>query len=473
MLKEKNEQINFLVRTADLVICVLAFFGAYWIRTSELFFQSPGIESLANVSWTLVASIIFHFLIYPQLGFYQSLRLRSWAGIIRIVFLAALIEFALFGTIVFMIQAKETSRVFVGIFLLINYGLVLVERVGARVMLSQIRTRGYNYRQVLIVGTGQNAARLIEVLRTNKHWGYVPFGLLRGPHDELVQDVLGVPLLGDVKSLETVVRDRAVDEVYFAPDQLNPGDVKDEVLLCEKLGIPSRFSLAYFDFLYSKSTFNWLGDLPVITFYTNLRTPVQVFTKRIVDIAVALVGLAITAVLYPWISRRIRKESPGPVIFKQIRVGENGRLFKCYKFRTMALDADSRKQELMDQNLMQGPIFKLANDPRVTPFGAYLRRTSLDELPQFLNVIRGEMSIVGTRPPTQDEVVKYETHYRKRLSVRPGITGLWQVSGRNSVQNFEDILTLDVKYIDNWSVLLDFKIIFKTIWVVLSRRGAH
>ena len=473
MLKEKNEQINFLVRTADLVICILAFFGAYWIRTSDLFFHSPGIESLTTVSWTLVVSLIFHFLIYPYLGFYQSLRLRSWTAIIRIVLLAGLLEFALFGTLVFIIQAKETSRVFVGIFLLINYSLVLVERVGARIMLSQIRTRGYNYRQVLIVGTGQNAARLIQVLRTNKHWGYLPFGLLRGPHDEMVQDVLGVPLLGDVKDLEAIVRERAVDEVYFAPDQLNPGDVREEVMLCEKLGIPSRFSLAYFDFLYSKSTFNWLGDLPIITFYTNLRTPLQVFTKRLMDISVAFVGLVITGILYPWISRRIRKESPGPVIFKQMRVGENGRLFKCYKFRTMAEGADSLKQDLMEKNLMQGPIFKLADDPRVTAFGAFLRRTSLDELPQFLNVIRGEMSIVGTRPPTQDEVQKYETHYRKRLSVRPGITGLWQVSGRNSVKNFEDILSLDVQYIDNWSVFLDLKIIFKTVWVVLSRRGAH
>jgi lipopolysaccharide/colanic/teichoic acid biosynthesis glycosyltransferase len=161
------------------------------------------------------------------------------------------------------------------------------------------------------------------------------------------------------------------------------------------------------------------------------------------------------------------------VIFKQYRIGENGRRFKCYKFRTMSLDAESRKQDLLPANQMSGPMFKLRSDPRVFPFGVFLRRTSLDELPQFFNILRGDMSLVGTRPPTPEEVVQYEMHFRRRLSIRPGLTGLWQVSGRSQITKFEQVLELDLEYIDRWSIWLDFKILFRTLWMVVGRRGAY
>jgi lipopolysaccharide/colanic/teichoic acid biosynthesis glycosyltransferase len=177
--------------------------------------------------------------------------------------------------------------------------------------------------------------------------------------------------------------------------------------------------------------------------------------------------------LMPWVAWRIKRESPGPVFFKQLRVGENGRRFRCYKFRTMHLNAEARKAELMAKNQMAGPMFKLADDPRVFPYGGFLRRTSLDELPQFLNVLRGDMSVVGTRPPTPEEVSAYETEYRRRLSIKPGVTGLWQVSGRSDITDFQEVLALDLHYIDRWSLALDMKIILKTLWVVLFGRGAY
>jgi exopolysaccharide biosynthesis polyprenyl glycosylphosphotransferase len=215
-----------------------------------------------------------------------------------------------------------------------------------------------------------------------------------------------------------------------------------------------------------------LDDIPVATFYTTLMSPTQVFIKRSLDIVIALVGLLLTGVLFPWIALMVKRDG-GPIFFKQMRVGENGRKFKCYKFRTMIPNAEAGKQALAKENQVAGPMFKVKDDPRITPFGKFLRRTSLDELPQFLNILRGDMSVVGTRPPTPDEVSLYETHYRRRLSIRPGLTGMWQVSGRNQIKRFEDILELDLYYIDHWSTWLDLKIILRTIWISLFGRGAY
>lgn len=473
MLKHRNEQIQAFVRVLDTLICIVAFFAAYWLRSYSPFFEGR-LEPIDSLTWMLAASLILHFVFYPYFGFYQSLRLKSVSNILVMVFRVFLVEFFVLGSLIFLFQAKTTSRYFFGFFLAINYGFILLEKLGARILLSSVRRRGYNYRQVLVVGTGQNAARVVSVLKRNRHWGFVPFGLLKEPKGQkLAEGLEDIPQLGDLKDLGKIVRERAVDEVYFALDYVDPVEMSEHVQLCECLGIPARFSLAMFELDHCRVTFGTIDHLPVLTYYTTLLTPAQALVKRMMDIVISLVGLVITAGLYPWIAWRIRKESPGPVIFKQVRIGENGRRFKCYKFRTMFMDAELRKQELLATNQMDGPIFKLKDDPRVTSFGAFLRRTSLDELPQFFNILRGDMSVVGTRPPTPDEVSKYETHYRRRLSIRPGLTGLWQVSGRNEISRFDDILALDLKYIDQWSLWLDLRIIFRTLMVAMFGKGAY
>jgi lipopolysaccharide/colanic/teichoic acid biosynthesis glycosyltransferase len=190
------------------------------------------------------------------------------------------------------------------------------------------------------------------------------------------------------------------------------------------------------------------------------------------DIAGSLVGTAVLAIMYPFIALAIKLDSPGPVLFRQDRVGLNGRIFKVYKFRSMYMDAEQRKAELMKANEMQGPMFKMKNDPRVTLVGEFLRKTSLDEFPQFLNVLKGEMSLVGTRPPTVEEVKQYKLEQYKRISAKCGITGLWQVSGRNKIDDFAEVVRLDCHYVENWCFSTDIQILLKTVWVVLARRGA-
>ena len=199
----------------------------------------------------------------------------------------------------------------------------------------------------------------------------------------------------------------------------------------------------------------------------------RLFVKRIMDIAGALIGLAVTIVLTPFIALAIKLDSKGPVFFAQKRVGKNGRYFKLYKFRSMYVDAEERKKELMAQNEMEGPMFKVEHDPRITKVGAFLRKTSLDELPQFYNILIGNMSLVGTRPPTVDEFNQYELYFRRRLSIKPGLTGLWQVSGRSDITDFKEVVRLDLEYIDHWSLTSDIRILLITVWVVVMKKGAR
>ena len=195
--------------------------------------------------------------------------------------------------------------------------------------------------------------------------------------------------------------------------------------------------------------------------------------KRLLDLIGGILGLLLTALLFLPIALAIKLDSRGPILFSQTRVGRNGRRFRIYKFRTMYLDAEERKKELEASNQMSGLMFKMEHDPRITKVGAFLRKTSLDELPQFFNIVKGEMSLVGTRPPTEDEFIQYNQYYRRRISMTPGLTGLWQVSGRSDIRNFDEVVQLDLKYIDEWSLSLDLKILIRTIGVVFSRRGAE
>lgn len=215
-----------------------------------------------------------------------------------------------------------------------------------------------------------------------------------------------------------------------------------------------------------------LGNYRVLTYGTRIFTPAELFIKRTMDICGALAGLLLTGILSIFVVPAIWLESPGPAIFKQIRVGKNGRKFAIYKFRSMHMDAEERKRELMEKNEMNGLMFKIKDDPRITKIGRFIRKTSIDEFPQFFNVLKGDMSLVGTRPPTVDEFEQYEEHHKRRLSLKPGITGMWQVSGRSDIQDFEDVVRMDLEYIDNWSVWLDIKILIQTVFVVFSHKGA-
>lgn len=239
------------------------------------------------------------------------------------------------------------------------------------------------------------------------------------------------------------------------------------------MGVTVHYNLELPDLGAGTSIVETFGDYSVITYSTIHASSRRLWIKRVVDIFGSLIGLAVTGVITIFLAPAIKIDSPGPVFFSQIRVGKNGRRFKIYKFRSMYVDAEDRLKELQAQNKVKGLMFKMENDPRVTKVGKFIRRTSLDEFPQFLNVLKGDMSLVGTRPPTEAEFEQYNEHYRRRLSMTPGLTGLWQVSGRSDITDFDEVVKLDLQYIDNWSLSLDFKILLQTVAVVFSHKGAE
>jgi exopolysaccharide biosynthesis polyprenyl glycosylphosphotransferase len=275
---------------------------------------------------------------------------------------------------------------------------------------------------------------------------------------------------------EEILKKSYVDEVFFClPRHITKnGFVIDPYLqICEEIGRPARVYLNLLDSTrFSRWSYHKFMDYQTVISHTVEFDPDQLLFKRIFDIAGSLVGIFVLFLSYPILAPWIKLTSPGPVFFKQQRIGKNGRRFLIYKYRSMGVDAEALKKHLLDKNELEGAVFKMKDDPRVTPVGKIMRKLSLDELPQFLNVFNGDMSLVGTRPPTPDEVAHYQKWQYRRISIKPGITGMWQVSGRNKISNFNEIVRLDLKYIDSWSIWLDIKILFKTIYVLFQRDSA-
>lgn len=294
-----------------------------------------------------------------------------------------------------------------------------------------------------------------------------------------VNDIQGVPVIANAENLIGWILTAPLDEVYIhTPNNYNNDELSELIEELEDMGITVNVSIPSLRKIVSESKYNNLNcevkqDYPVAVFTPVVHSEKLLVLKRIVDIIGGIVGSIISFILIATVAIPLKKESPGPLIFKQERVGKNGRIFNIYKIRSMYVDAEERKQALMEQNKIDGYMFKVDDDPRITKVGKFIRKYSIDEWPQFWNVLKGDMSLVGTRPPTIDEFERYERHHKRRLSLKPGITGMWQVSGRSDIQDFEEVVRLDCEYIDNWSIWLDIKILIKTIGVVITHKGAE
>lgn len=368
------------------------------------------------------------------------------------------------------------SRLMMGYFFLINIVLLWLVHIVMRNKEKIFRISDRRQENLLIVTTTDAVHEIIENFLRSKEIAWTITGIILLDSAGKIQDINGIPVLGRKDDFLGFTSKHVVDEVFIrvASIQKNEKILKKMIFEFENMGLVVNLNLDLFDLGFSgEKRIYPLEGYNVVAFSSRLLDYRMILVKRLLDIAGAFIGLCITIpigiVLMPFLLR----ESPGPLIFKQQRVGQNGRVFDFYKFRSMYVDAERRKAELVEKNEMNGPIFKMENDPRVTKVGHFIRKTSIDELPQFWNVLKGDMSLVGTRPPTVDEFLQYESYQRRRMSFRPGITGLWQVSGRSNIKNFDDIVKLDLEYIDNWSLALDIKIICKTVGVVFRRRGAE
>lgn len=291
--------------------------------------------------------------------------------------------------------------------------------------------------------------------------------------DPGTEEHFSVRNLGLLENFKDILAHNVVDEVIFTFSSSCTIGLDTYVSMCEERGLTVRFALDIFPMRISKSYVHHVGTIPVLTYYTVSLNYGQLFIKRFMDIIGATIGLVITGIASLFIIPAIKLSSEGPILFKQKRVGLNGRVFELYKFRTMVTNAEALKAGLMKHNeIKSGLMFKIENDPRITKFGAFLRKTSLDELPQFINILKNEMSLVGTRPPTVDEVSRYNNSHHRRISIKPGLTGNWQVSGRSKIKDFDEVVKLDTLYIDDWSIWKDIAILIKTIFVLFDRRDA-
>ena len=377
------------------------------------------------------------------------------------------------GMFVYMFLFKiteEYSRIVVIAFWGLSIVCIYTERLLMKKVIRHRAQKSKNQEYLLVVSKYEDVIAFIDKYEKNNYSNTVIKGLAIVDGNMAGQEIEKIPVVTDKDNLLEFVRTNVVDEVMM---NLNTEWGNEIVNQLVNMGVTVHVNLNKIETNYPNCMIEKLGGFNVLTTCINVATDRQLFLKRLMDLLGGIVGMIICAIAFLFVAPVIMIQSPGPILFKQERVGKNGRKFKIYKFRSMYMDAEERKKELMSQNEMQGLMFKVQNDPRIFPFGHFIRNTSIDELPQFWNVLKGEMSLVGTRPPTVDEFEKYALYHKSRLAAKPGITGMWQVSGRSDITDFEEVVRLDNEYIRNWSLRMDIKIILKTIKVVLKREGSR
>ncbi len=481
MLKERARILAVTVLLLDLSLTAAAFFLAYWLRNALLPHLSlvPGkLYPLATYLPLLGLALLIWGALLLLSGQYRSHRTiplleEAWA-ILRVCLTGAIV----FTLTIYALRLDEVllgndkiSRLWILLFPLLACLLLLGEKLGVRLTARYIRLRGFNFRTVLIVGTNDSALDVVDSIDSHRWWGFRILGFVaNGPVEG--PDPLPYPLLGRVEDLPVLLQRHIVDDVIFAVSRHDLDRLEELFLSLQEQGIRTRFALDLFPHTKATVQMEELDGVPLLTFATAPNSQLQLAVKRALDVVLSAVLLCLAAPLVLLIGLAIKLTSGGgTVLFRQTRCGLNGRSFTLYKFRTMVEDAEQRRRELEHLNEMNGPVFKLRSDPRVTWLGKFLRKVSLDELPQLWNVLRGDMSLVGPRPPIPEEVRQYQRWQRRRLAMKPGLTCLWQISGRNNL-DFDRWMELDLEYIDSWSPWLDLKILLKTIPVVLSGKGA-
>ena len=373
-----------------------------------------------------------------------------------------------------MHRSADLSRLVFGYQIVINTFMMYAARVIFKQYMVKVYRNSRHSNRLLVVTSSDQAENVLENLKEYNEWNRTIAGLVLTDTAQ-VSEINEIPVVAHSEDFLNYVIRNDVDEVFIIDDKMMRTPLMDEwVRELEQMGIIVDVNIDAFDLSISgKKTLNRVGKYAVVSFARNLFSTRQMIAKRALDIVGSLVGMVILGIATIFVAPAIKLDSPGPVFFGQTRVGKNGRKFTFYKFRSMYKDAEARKKELMASNEVKGLMFKMEDDPRITKVGKFIRKTSIDELPQFWNVLRGDMSLVGTRPPTVDEFEHYEAKHKCRLSMTPGLTGLWQISGRSDIKDFDEVVRLDMQYIDNWSILKDIKILILTVKVVLTGRGSR
>lgn len=473
----ENEKRKRMERVAVTVLDVLAIFMSYmvalYVRNGSLLWNNQRISWFSVFEYILLVYLLVSFFRNTKKDFFERGYMKELVDIIKeTTCVLAILVMTMF---LFKISADFSRIIIVNTYL----GVILLEYLFRSVFKQYIQykhKKDFYTKRLVVLTMSDKVPELLERLNFETMYEYKMKGwiLLDASEDMIEKDFYGYQVMGNYDSMYDCLTQRVVDDIYINIPYGTGVHVGKAIEQYEDMGITVNLNVNIFDMdlRCAKKELRSFGGVYAITFQQSVVDMKMRVVKRIMDIAGALVGLVITGVVMIFLAPVLLLESPGPLIFSQTRVGLNGRKFKFYKFRSMYKDAEERKKELMAKNQMSGLMFKMDDDPRITKVGKFIRKTSIDELPQFWNVLKGDMSLIGTRPPTVDEFEKYKTQYKRRLSIRPGITGLWQATGRSDITDFEEVLKLDLEYIDNWSISLDIKILFMTVFGVLLRKGA-
>ena len=420
-----------------------------------------------QVSWLVALSPILVVAVFSAFHLY-SIQRMSAADEFRWILLGVTMVITSIVTVSLWIGA-DFSRLWIGLSWATAMAFVMASRYAWRRTMRAARRRGRLVQRTLVVGANAEAGRVVtEMLRDDL--GFLPLGYVCA--DAWGRPTTDVPVLGNLDDLGALIAETAADCIFVASSAVRPEHIASVNKAARRRGIEVHITANVQEVLPTRISPQALGGLMAFSLRPVRLSGLQAVAKRTFDIVSSGVALVVFSPVFVSIAVVVKVTSEGPILFRQERVGYRGRPFTVLKFRTMVADAEERLQDLLDLNEATGPLFKMAHDPRVTRVGRFLRKTSLDELPQLVNVLRGDMTVVGPRPPLPREVAQYEEWQMARLEVRPGITGLWQVSGRSQLP-FEDYVRLDLFYIENWSLAFDLFIIAKTIPTIVSRRGAH
>ena len=479
--KTKESIQNVLIFFSDAIAVFLAYYLSGFIWLTGYRHQSfwRVMQTLNNNIITIIIAVLITALFCNIKGDVLNRgKFEEFASVIKKSLIASAV-IAVYELLSKTIHGVPRSVYVITFFL----GIVLmyILRMLVKIYMRH-RNGGIRTHSILVVTIKSRAEDTLAKVASRNDWMRRLDGVVITDEDMTGQTISGVPVVANVHSMMRYIKNEIVDEVFIDVDYKTRQSIKPMVMELEDMGVAVNLKLeildSYKDF---DCKLGFIGSVHVITFAYRIYDWKGLFVKRCIDILGSLVGLVFMVIAMIFVAPAIMIESPGPIFFKQKRVGKNGRYFEIYKFRSMYMDAEERKKELMKQNEMKGLMFKMENDPRIIGSGAdgskhglgwFIRKTSLDEFPQFWNVLKGDMSLVGTRPPTVDEWKQYEPYHRGRLAVKPGLTGMWQVSGRSDITDFEEVVKLDMEYVKNWNIGMDIKMLLKTVGVVLKGSGS-
>lgn len=479
MILDKDKFFLEIYQVVDFLTLGLAFLLAYYTKITLLPDIVRGLATGQNYALVFLLSVIscqFNLRFADTYPPYKGISI--WRLLIQ---LAKSVAFgiAVAVLLLYVTHIADISRLLMGLFALYAFLLLAAVKGTVYYLLRKKHIRSYDIENILIIGARDRSLDVIDAIAKNPAAGYHIIGCLETVENnwrvgEEIYD--SVKIIGTLDQFKKILLEQYVDEIVFALPLKNIGDIHNYIYFAEEMGIKIRvmpdFQIQKIKFYPKRATVyidHFLG-LPTLAVSSAPPNELSLFIKSVIDYVGAAVGLILLSPLLLIIALLIKMTSPGPVFFYQERCGLNGRHFLVRKFRTMYEDAEGKRKQLEEDNEMDGPVFKIRDDPRITPVGRFLRKTSLDELPQLINVLRGEMSLVGPRPPIPEEVDQYQLWQRRRLSMKPGITCIWQVSGRNDI-SFENWMNMDLEYIDNWSLLLDFKLLLLTVKEVCTGHG--